>query len=233
MNDDTTFRRIAASTAIISAPLALANVFLVLYSADFNFELMSDPSGFLAIGADRASLVRWSWLLDVFGRYFLLAPATLYLWYWLKPKSSNQVRMYSVFGLAHILIGAIAATILASVWPPMIRSFSQASETQKEMLALIFQVTSDLTHSGLFNILEVIPGGFWLIGIGVFLARELRILGTATILLGVAALAVGVGTIFEIDAVTMPGVLVYIYLGPLWALWLGFVLARDTGEDEI
>jgi hypothetical protein len=229
MNNNTSFRRIAAITTIVSAPMALANVFLVLLAAEFNFDLMSDPAGFIAVGAERADLVRWSWILDVFGRYFLLVPAALYLWYWLKPKNPNLVSMYTVLGLAHILIGAMAGTLLASVWPPMMRAYAQASGTQREMLTVVFQATANLTHAGWFNILETIPGGFWLLGIGLILRTERRILGIATIVLGIASLVIGVETALGIEALAMPALFVYLFFAPVWALWLGLVIARDAG----
>lgn len=232
MSDDTSFRRIAAITAIISAPLALANVFLVMFTAEFNFELLSNPVGFIAVGAGRAELVRWSWLLDLFGYYLLLTPAALYLWHWLKPKSPNLMRMYTIFGLAYILIGATAATILASVWPPLIRAYAQASGGQQEMLTVVFQATADLVYEGLFNVLEIIPGGFWWLGIGLILRNEQRSLGIATIILGIAALVDGVGTLLRVEALAMPGLLVYLYLAPFWALWLGIVIARGAGKPE-
>lgn len=228
MNNNTSFKRIAAITAIISAPLALANLYFFLAAGNFNFDLMSDPAGFIGIGAERAELVRWSWILDVFGRYLLVTPAALYLWHWLKPKNPNLMSMYTVFGLAHIFIGALAGTLLASVWPPMIRAYAQASEAQREMLRVVFEATVHLNHAGWFNILEVILGGFWLLGIGLILRRERRVLGIATIVLGIASLVIGVETTLQIEALTMPGVFIYLVFGPVWALWLGVVIARGA-----
>lgn len=233
MDNNTSFRRIVAITAIISAPLALANLFLVMLAADFNFELMSAPVGFIDIGANRAGLVRWSWILDVFGRYLLLTPVALYLGDWLKPKNPSLVRMYTVIGLAHILIGAIAGTLVASVWPPMIRVFAQASELQREMLTVVFQATVNLTHGGWFNILEIITGGFWLLGIGFILRSERRILGLTTIVLGIVALIVGVEAILQIELLTKPALSVYLFLGLIWALWLGIVIAPGSKKHEL
>jgi hypothetical protein len=233
MNDNTSFRRIAAITAIISAPLALANLYLLIAAGNFNFELMSDPAGFIGVGVERAELVRWSWILDVFGRYFLVAPAALYLWYWLKPKNPNLVRMYTVFGLAHILIGVMAGTFLASVWPPMIRAYAQAAEAQREMLRVVFEATVNLNHAGWFNMLEVLPGGFWLLGIGLILRSERPVLGIATIVLGIASLVIGVETILQIELLTMPALFLYLFFGPVWALWLGIVIAPGAGKLEL
>jgi len=228
MNKITSFRSIAGITAIISGPMALANVLLFMFAADFNFGLISDPAGFISIGADRADLVRWSWLLDVFGRYLLLTPAALYLWNWLKSKNPGMVGMYTVFGLAHILIGSVAGTLLASVWPSMIRAYPEASETQREMLTVIFQATTNLTHAGWFNILEIIPGGVWLLGLGLELRSQRRILGIATIILGIAALIIGIETTLQIEVLTMPGLFVYLFFAPVWAIWIGIVIAsRD------
>jgi hypothetical protein len=140
--------------------------------------------------------------------------------------------MYTIFGLAHILIGAIAGTLLATVWPPMIRAYAQASGAQRETLTVVFQVTADLTHAGWFNMLEIIPGGFWLLGIGLILRSERRMLGITTIVLGIAALVVGIETILRIEMLTRPGLFVYLFFAPIWALWLGIVIAGRARKSE-
>lgn len=230
MNDNTTFMRITVFTAVISAPMALANLVLFLLAAEFNFDLMSDPAGFLAVGANQAGLVRWSWIMDVFGRYLLLVPLTLYLWYWLKPKYPRLTGLYTFLGLAHILIGAIAGTLLAAVWPPMISAYAQASEVQREMMAIVFEATANLNHAGWFNILETVIAGFWLFGIGLILRSERRSLGTATIVLGISALVIGLETILQIELLTMPALVVYLVVSPAWALWLGLDILTAAGK---
>ena len=50
MNNETLFKRIAAISAIISAPLAVAGLVIVSLAVDLNFELMSDQAGLIALG---------------------------------------------------------------------------------------------------------------------------------------------------------------------------------------
>ena len=54
MSNETSFRRIAAISAIISAPLAIAGLFIVTLAVNFNFELMSDQAALIALGAQPA-----------------------------------------------------------------------------------------------------------------------------------------------------------------------------------
>lgn len=117
MNDQTSFRRIAAISAIISAPLALGAVVIHILAVEFDFSLMPDQARLITLGERAAELIRWGDILGIFGYYLLLAPVALYLWYWLKPHSPRLVTMYTVSGLANIFIGVIGAGLRAGVLP--------------------------------------------------------------------------------------------------------------------
>ena len=104
MNDQTSFRRIAAISAILSAPLALLSTFIAIAAAGFNFELLDEPVGLVKLGAGAAELFAWSWILAALGFYLLLIPAAIYLRYWLKSLEPNLVGMYTAFGLGYCFI---------------------------------------------------------------------------------------------------------------------------------
>ncbi len=44
MNDQTLFKRIAAISAILAAPVTLASTIVLLMAVDFNAEFMSNPA---------------------------------------------------------------------------------------------------------------------------------------------------------------------------------------------
>lgn len=46
-------------------------------------------------------------MADSFGYSLLLAPAALYLWYWLKPRNPAAVTLYTIASVVHILGGLI------------------------------------------------------------------------------------------------------------------------------
>lgn len=233
MKNERSFQRLVAVAAILSAPLAFGSLVLNLAAVDFDFEVFSNMAAFITVGAGGANLVRWGMVLDTFGYYLLLAPAAFFLWHWLKPKGPTRVGFYTSCGLAYMLIGAIGAAILAAVWPPLINAYAGASGQQREILEAAFGVVTNMVYGGLWGLLEGIPGGVWWLGIGLLLRSERRILGVVTIILGIAILLATIGEILTVEALAMPGLFVYLYLAPIWALWLGIDLLRRPAEKEM
>lgn len=232
MNNDNSFKRLAAISAIISAPLAIGSLVLGLIPVDFNFEVFSDMNLFIQVGVSGAILLRWGMILDVFGYYLLLMPAAFVLLFSLKSRGPDRVWFYTFCGLSYMLIGAIGASILAAVWPPIIIAYVDASGQSREILKAVFSGVTNIVYGGLWGILELIPGGIWWLGIGLLLKSERRILGIATIILGIFALLNVIGNILNIEAIAMPGLFVYLYFAPIWALWLGFDLLRRTRKSN-
>ena len=123
MSRNTSFKRVTTITTITSGIVALVSLFAIFAAMDFNFLVFQYPFLFLTAGEKEVGtpLLQIGWRLNVFGYYLLLVPATIYLWYWLKPKSSGLVSIYTVFGLFYILTGALGAMILAETWPFLIK----------------------------------------------------------------------------------------------------------------
>lgn len=230
MNNETSFRRIAAISAIISAPLAVAGLVITALAIDFNFEVMSDQAALIALGAQSAEFLQWGEFLTVFGYYLLLVPVALYLRHWLRPRNPNLVDLYTVSGLGFIFIGVPGAILRANVLPEMMRAYAQASLAQQEMLAVVFKVTTDVIFAGV-GVLEIILLGIWWMGIGLVLRSERRLLGIVTTVLGIAALGNSVGTIFHIEPLIMLEGIVFL-LSPFWALWLGIVIWQGAEKSE-
>ncbi|MDX1416684.1 MAG: DUF4386 family protein [Candidatus Promineifilaceae bacterium] len=228
MNNETFFRRIAAISAIISAPLAVAGLVIVSLAVDFNFELMSDQAGLIALGAQSAEFFQVGEFLTVFGYHLLLIPVILYLWHWLRPHDPNLVNLYTVFGLGFIFIGVPGVIMRANVLPEMMRAYAEAPSAQREVLEVVFKILTDMAFTGG---IEVILLGIWWLGIGLVLCRERRLLGIVTTVLGIAALGVGVGAIFHIEPLIMLEGIVFL-LSPFWTLWLGIVIWQGTEKSE-
>lgn len=232
MIDERSFQRLAAVTAILSAPLAIASLVLVLAPVNFNFEAFEKTDLFISVGANGASVLRWSMVLDVLGFYLLLAPAAFFLWHWLKPKGQARVGFYTFCGLAYILIGAAGAAILSAVWPPLINAYAQASGQQSEILETVFGAITNSVVAGLWNTLDPITSGIWWLGIGLLLRGERRVLGIVTVVLGIVSLLSGIGTILNIAILATLGLNVFFLLAPVWALWLGIDLLRRPVQIE-
>ncbi|MDX1616804.1 MAG: DUF4386 family protein [Candidatus Promineifilaceae bacterium] len=228
MNYETSFKRIAAISAIISAPLAVAGLVIVTLAVDFDFELMSDQSNLITLGARSAGFFHWGEFLSIFGYYLLLIPVALYLWHWLRPHDPNLVNLYTVCGLGFIFIGVPGAIMRTNVLPEMMRAYAEASGAQREVLEAVFKVLTEMAFTGGIGIILL---GIWWLGIGLVLRSERRLLGIVTTVLGIAALGVSVGTIFHIEPLIMLEGIVFL-LSPFWALWLGIVIWRRGEQSE-
>jgi hypothetical protein len=225
MDNSRSFQRLAGVTAILSAPLALASFVLPLMSMSYNFDAFSNLSLLLQAGAGGATLWRWGMILDMLGYYLLVAPLTLFLWRWLKPKDPDQVRLFTLCLLAYILIGAIGAAILATVFPPLMVAYTALPE-QRATLEVVFTAFTNTVYSGLWGLLEVFIAGIGWIGIGLFLRRERPAIGVTTVILGILALVTSLGGVTGIEAHALSGLFPYLVLAPIWALWLGIDLLR-------
>lgn len=229
MNNETSFRRIAAISAILSAPLALAAVVVVTAAVEFDFGIMSDQAGLLELGAQAAGILRWGEILGVFGYYLLLAPVALYLWYWLRSQSPRMVTLITLSGLASIFIGVIGATLRAGVLPEMMSAYALAPDAQRQVLSVVFQTTTDVIFEALGPI-EAILAGVWILGVGPVLRSERRGPGILAMTLGIAMLGSGFGAMFQIDLLAVLD-LAY-FVSPIWALWLGIVIWRRAEKTE-
>jgi hypothetical protein len=230
MNDQNAFRRIAAISAILSAPVALLSTLIAIYAVGFDFDLLDEPVGLIALGVRSAVLFRWSWILAAFGFYFLLVPAVLYLPSWLDSQEPNLVRMYTVFGLGYCFIALISLFTMATVLSPMMQGYVDAPQAERALLAVAFEAVANLASISLGS-LAFIFGGVWWLGMGLDLRKRRLILGAVTVALGAATLGSGLGYLFRVAPLARLEMFNY-FLGPIWAAWLGIVFWRSTEEEE-
>lgn len=229
----TAFSRVVAAAAVASMPVAFGTLYLALLAVEFDFAALSDPAMMITRGSDAAGLYFWSMILDMFGYYLLLLPAVLYLWYWLSPRSPGLVSLYTVGGLFYILIGAVGAVILAAVGHPMLSAYTDASGAERELLVFTFQTFTNLVYGGLWSILNMVVVAVWWIGIASLLRTERPMFARASFVLGGAALLNAGGTVLGLELLAQAGLFVYLYLAPVWALWLGIAVARGAGAQEV
>jgi len=227
MNGHPSFQRFAALAAIISFPLALGGIVLSGMAIDFKFmDAVTNPTLWLAVGADGANLLRWGMILDMLSYYLPLLPVALFLWRWLRSRNPDWVLFYTSCGLGYILIGAIGAAILAAVHPPLINAYTQASVEQRPVLETVFSAIGNMVYGGIWNILEVLLAGIWFLGIGLLLRGERRLFSIFSIILGISALLGSLGVILSVEALNLFGGTIYGLLAPVWALWIGIDLLR-------
>lgn len=229
MNSYRLFGRIAAISTLLIAPFTLASTVVLLRAVDFNTEFMSNPAGLITIGAPASVIFRWGSILELGAATLLLVPGALYLWYWLKPRAPELVTLFTVFGLASLLLGAVGALLRATLYPPLMTAYSQASENQRDVLMVIFQGVTDFTFEGLWA-LELIFWGTWWLGIGLVLRSQQRSLGIVTVIMGIAFLGASVGWLLRVEPLArLENAFFFV---PFWAVWLGIVIWRRTGQIE-
>jgi hypothetical protein len=229
MNDQTTFKRIAAISAILAMPVTLANTIVLLMAVDFNTDFMSNPAGLITIGVPASETFRWGSILELGAPTLLLVPAAFYLWYWLKPRAPKLVTLYTFFGLTSLLLAAIGSLLRATLYPSLMNAYSQASEIQRDLLMVIFQGITNFNFEGLYA-LDLVFSGIWWLGIGPLLRSDRRILGTVTTILGIAYLLAGAGWLLRFGPLArLENAFVFV---PFWTMWLGIVIWRNPEKSE-
>lgn len=226
MNNHPSFQRLAARITILAVISYLISVVLLLAVMNYSFSIEAFSGAMISAGSRGAGLLRWGMIFDVFGSYLLLTPLALHLWVWLRPKSPNHVTLYTLCGLAYILIGSMGAIVLSAVLPPLMNEYVQASATQQDTLQVVFDSFLNAVFLGLWNPLEVFLLSIWLIGLGPLIQRERQGLGIVTRLLGLSALIDSTGRFFDVQTIFFIGSSGLFLLVPVWLIWWAIDLSR-------
>lgn len=230
MNDAARFQRLAAQVAILALPLALASDLALLAAMNFNPLLFLNPASLISIGPGGATWLRWGMILDVFGYYLPLAPLILHLWSSHRSHSPNFVNLYTACGLGYVLVGAMGASVLAAVLPPLIDQYAQALPAQREVLQVVFSGFMNAVYLGLWNPLEVLLLAIWFLGMGPLIARERPMLGIVAQVFGCFGLLDVIGRIVNVDIIFYVGVFGFL-LYPFWLPWLGIALLKSRAPE--
>ena len=233
MNDHHSFQRLVAGITILAVVCYLISVVLLLALMNYSFSVEAFSGGMISTGSRGANLLRWGMIFDVFGSYLLLAPLALHLWNWLKSKGSNHVTLYTLCGLAYILIGSMGAIVLSAVLPPLMKDYVQASVSQRDTLQVVFNSFLNAVFLGLWNPLEVFLLGIWLVGLGPFIQRERQGIGIVTRLLGISALIDSTGRFLDLQTMFFIGSSGLFLLVPVWLIWWGIDLLRQPVQIDL
>ena len=231
MNDQGTFKRFAAITAIVSVPIALSSWVLVALAAGSDPDALFNLTDVITLGPRAAGYIHLAWMVaDTFGHNLFLVPVALYLWLWLKPLNSKFVTLFTLSGFAYILVGLIGVTLLGGLVSPMMRDYAAASEPQREVLVIAFKSVFNMLFYGT-GPLAFLLAGIWWLGIGSVLRKEQLSLGIFTMIVGALSLTVWLELAFQLDALVVFEV-PQSFSSYIWLIWLGIVIWRRNEKYE-
>lgn len=225
------FRRAAGWSAVAAAAISVVTALLFLLAArdllpEAGLGLVNDPGMLIGIGPDDAGLLRWAYLADMLGYYFLLAPVILVL---RQQDGSSVANLGAAGGLAYVVIGSLGAVMLATVSPPLIESFAGGGPVERAAARTTFVALTEGVHHGLWQSLDPIVAGAWLLVSG----RSLRRAGASAIrgmavVISVLALAGSASRILGLETAVLVLLVPLSGLIPIWLLLLGLRLLRGS-----
>jgi hypothetical protein len=220
------FRRLAGWLAVLSLPVAAANLLTIALAVHFNLNAISDPLLLLRQGMASARWWHFSMFLDGLGYYLMIVPLTLVLRLRFGKTAGPWTDLSALCLLAYSFIGAVGAVILATAVSPLITSYVNAGSSHRATLDLAATAISNAIYRGIWNILEEFVAGWgWLI-LGSISRRRDPVLGLLTIVLGAACLVDSLGSALNVDVISTTGLTIYLILAPTWAAWWGVRLLR-------
>jgi hypothetical protein len=213
-------RRTVGWLAILSAPLANANVLLALLAVNFDLNVFSDTDAGLHViarSAQSQTLTELSLIADMLGFYVLVIPVALLLREKLKETQPYLATLFTVFGLGYLFFGALGASVLVLLIPHQLILYTQTVGAESQIHFAIAGAFTDAIYNGLWAILDPLLSGVWWLGVGILLWRQWRIVSVISILAAVASFLM----LTKVASIDIVGLFAYYILAPLWALTLG------------
>jgi Domain of unknown function (DUF4386) len=226
-------RPFVAAAAVLSIVLVIGAAILLPGAYSFDIKAMAHPGSIVDRGEGVAQLLRWGALLDMVS-YLPFAVLVMFFHYRLRARNPELVALLTACGLAYVLIGSIAGTLLASVGAALIEGYAAAPAAAQEASRVALEAVGNATLVGLWGTLELIFIGSWFIGVGWLLRHDWRRFAILSSALGVALLVASART-------GLTGRLVVEVNGPIdlvmdaslgllfvWELWLAIRLWRGA-----
>lgn len=230
MQSETTFIKTAGIIALISGPVALVSITLIFATFNWDFEIAFNPEKAIAFEPDPSATLRWGWILDIFGYYLPLLPALMALHRWVSAPAPLHSQLFSLCGAGFIFIGATGAAMLAGATEPLYAAYRAGADADKAIAIQTFANLNNEVMSGIWNIFSMTLAAIWWLGMGWLMRPAHKGLAIFTQLLGLAALIDVLGYLFQSEAVSGIGLNFYLFAAPLWAMWSGWYLWRNSSK---
>jgi hypothetical protein len=227
MSDLDSLRRLATWSVLLAVVMSVPSTLALIAAFGWNVEAMlfGDPGAILGGGASSAALLRWGAIGDMFYSYLLLVPLALFLHQRLRPLKPWVADIGTAGAFAYIFVGAAGAAILGTVGPSLIDAYAAAAAGDRGAIAISFGVLRDTTFA-LWQVLDPITAGTWVLSVGWLLPPERRRVGRFLIILAGGLFAFSLMTMLGIHSLT--GLLALVAAIVLvWAAWVVLDRVRD------
>jgi hypothetical protein len=184
----------------------------------------------LALGRDDAAVLRVSYLLTALGSYLMLVPLLIWLRQRLADPDVVRAGTATVAGLAYLGLGAAGACVLAAAIPELIRQYAEPG-SDHAVLQVAWHTANRIGEDGLQGMVQNLAGAVWWFLIGTRLRVMSRVLGALTLVLSAASAVNAVGSVFEANALQLPGLTITVLVAPVWSFLLGLWLLRGPSPD--
>ena len=220
----------ASMLAIAIAPLSTA-AFFVAFDGSIDGLLFGEPGTILGHGPTAAVLLRWGAVGDMLYSYVLLVPLALYLHQRLRPRLPWLADLGTVAGLAYMFVGGAGAAILAIAGSALVDAYSKAAPADQFAIATSFDMLRRIVFLALWQTLDAITLGTWILSVGWLLRPERQALGRLLILAGVGLFGASLMTMLGMSSVALiaGGALAVVVI---WAGWLIIDRPRPAPQTE-
>ena len=220
------FERVGARTALVGVALGAVSGLLLWLAVDDVIarvgilELVEDQSLVVQAGPGAAELFRWGYLADMLGYYLLWLPLVLALEGRIAASlGSGPARLATISGVLYIGIGALGAVLLATLIPDLLRAAARTG-TEAGTASLLARTLVQAVHRGVWQTLDAVTAGTWIILAGVAFRRSGKPgLGWTGILTGCFSFLLAIGWFIDAPGVVLVGL---VFLLPS-LLWIGGV----------
>lgn len=206
----------------IGVAMSFACLYLGLKTVDFDLDAMTDPLNQLKRATpEKADLIEWSMLCDIFGFYLLMVPVVIYVWYWLRERNPFLMAVATVCMLFYILTGALGGGILSVLWPSLMRSYVGAGSdpVMMQIATEQFKLVTNLVYVGMWGRVEYVLVGFWVACVSYLSWPEKKAFAAFGFVAAIGALLSGIGELFSLRTLADNVMTLYMVGVPLWVAW--------------
>ena len=222
-----------AALVALALTLGLGALSTLIFAAAFQLriEWFLDPAQLVAGGPVSAELLRWAAITDLLSYYLPTAVVALSLRAALRSRGAALADAATLAALGYVLAGSIGAVSLAFAGPMLMEAYAQPGADQAT-IALAFGTLMEVVFIGIWQVLDAIFVGSWMLGIGFLIRTDQPAFARVSMVLGALfftgallnALGLGLGPRAGVGVLVVVG-LAFAALG-VWLTWLAVLLWR-------